>query len=254
LLFEMVPLGHAGVGLEYLGPNPLRPQPVSGQVNTLGAGAIVGNTGNEIASITFTLLADASFTRQFTYSISNNNFTLTPSTRENFAIFFSFNPSTIPVQDYTASIRVVASPASKSGTSGSASFDLAVVISAGVLSNSYIGAQITLTTSTGVLSMSSSSATTPVLELSTTSSPQTSSLSTNSSSIDPNLLLGAAIGAVAILLGFAVSNRKKRRGTESGLSDKPAKPKRTTRDCDVCGTPIRLSDKFCDSCGSKQDG
>ena len=256
VLLNLVPLAHAGVGLEYLGPNPLRPQPVSGEPNTLGAGAIIGNTGNENATVTFTLVADPDFNNQFTYSVSDNNFSLSPSTRMNFAIFFAFNPNSISVKDYSAAIKITASPTSKSGTSGSASFDLAVAISADVLSIGYTGVQITLTTSTGVRTVTTM--TTPNTEsLSTTSTPETNSLYTNSLPVDPNLLVGAAIGVVAILTVLVVSRRRRpKRGDVGKVSiSEPLKATTkpsSTKNCVSCGADIRLNDKFCDYCGANQ--
>jgi hypothetical protein len=129
LVLCLPPLVHAGVGLEYLGPNPLRPQPVSGQTNTLQAAAIVGNTGDEAAIVTFTLIANQDFTNHFTYSFSDNNFSLNPGARKDFTLTLTFDPNTTPSQDYTAAISVVGSPASKSGSSGSAAFNLPVAVS-----------------------------------------------------------------------------------------------------------------------------
>jgi hypothetical protein len=133
LVLSLPPQIHAGVGLEYLGPNPLRPQPLNGQANTLQATAIVGNTGDEIATVTFTLLADQDFMNYFTYSFSDNNFSLSPGTRKDFTLTLTFDPNTTPAQDYTAAISIVASPASKTGTSGSAAFNLPVAVSASVV-------------------------------------------------------------------------------------------------------------------------
>lgn len=124
-----MPLVRAGVGLEYLGPNPLRPQPVPGQSNTLQASAIVGNSGDAPAIVTFTLHANAAFSSHFTYSFSDNNFTLSPSARKSFTLTLTYNPNTTPAQDYTADITIVASPVTPSGTSGSAAFDLGVAVS-----------------------------------------------------------------------------------------------------------------------------
>ena len=132
VLLCLPPLVHAGVGLEYLGPNPLRPQPVSGQNNTLQATAIVGNTGDEAAIITFTLLANQDFANHFTYSFSDNNFSLSPGARKTFNLTLTFNPNALS-KDYAATISIVASPASKGGTSGSAAFNLPVAVSAGVV-------------------------------------------------------------------------------------------------------------------------
>lgn len=254
LVLNLAPLAYAGVGLEYLGPNPLRPQPISGEPNTLGAGAIVGNTGNANATITFTLLADQEFNSQFTYSISDNNFSLSPNTRTNFAVTFTFNPDTILVKDYGAAIKIVASPNTTGGTSGSASFDLAVAISANVLSSSYNGTEVTLTTATGILTM-----TTPSTASVTTPPPQTqtnplstNSLSTGSLSLDPNLLVGIAIGALVIVIAFFVSNRKSKGITKSQAGE-PVKA-RTGNSCIRCGTTLRMDDSFCDACGAKQDG
>jgi uncharacterized membrane protein len=120
------------VGLEYLGPNPLRPQPVSGESNTLQASAIVGNTGDETAIITLTLVANQDFTGHFHCSFSDNNFSLSPGARKTFTLTLTFDSNT-PSQDYTATISIVASPASKSGTSGSAAFNLRVAVSATVV-------------------------------------------------------------------------------------------------------------------------
>lgn len=133
LVLTLTPLVHAGVGLEYLGPNPLRPQPVTGQANTLEAAAIVGNTGDEAAIITFTLVANQDFTNHFTYSFSDNNFSLSPGARKDFTLTLTFNPNTAPSQGYTAAINIVASPVSKTGTSGSAAFNLPVAVSATVV-------------------------------------------------------------------------------------------------------------------------
>jgi hypothetical protein len=133
LVLSLPPPIHAGVGLEYLGPNPLRPQPVNGQPNTLQATAIVGNTGNETAILTFTLLADQDFNNHFTYSFSDNNFTLSPGVRKDFTLTLTFDPNNIPAQDYSAAISIVASPALRSGASGSAGFSLAVAVSASVV-------------------------------------------------------------------------------------------------------------------------
>ena len=249
LVVNFTPPAYAGVGLEYLGPNPLRPQPISGEPNILGAGAIVGNTGNENATITFTLLADQDFNSQFTYSISDNNTILSPGTRENFALTFTFNPNTIPAEDYNAAIKIVASPTSASGTSGSASFDLAVAISADVLSSNYNGLDVTLTTATTIETMTSpSTASSPTPTLQTTAL-STNALSTNSMSVDPNLLIGVGIGAVAILLAFVISNRR-RKDVSKGSSGKPKMS--TTKDCARCGAAIQSNDTFCDSCGAKQ--
>ena len=252
---NLTPLAHAGVGLEYLGPNPLRPQPVNGQPNTLGAGAIIGNTGNEIATITFTLVADQNFGNQFGYHASDNNFSLNPNTRMNFAILFTFNPNTIAVKDYKAAIKITASPTSKSGTSGSASFDLAVVISADVLSSSYTGGDITLTTSTSVQTMTPSPPT--LATSSTTSTPQTNSLSTGSLSVDPNLLIGLAIGAVIVIVVLFARKRGSATTPTKPSSSEPAKAitsNASTNTCVRCGTMIRSNDMFCDSCGAKQGG
>jgi hypothetical protein len=130
LALALTPLVHAGVGLEYLGPNPLRPQLVSGQTNTLQASAIVGNTGDEAATVTFTMIANQEFSNHFTYSFSDNNFTLNPGTRKDLTLTLTFDPNTTPSKDYTATVNIVASPASKSGTSGSAAFNLPVAVSA----------------------------------------------------------------------------------------------------------------------------
>jgi hypothetical protein len=132
LVLSLTPLVHAGVGLEYLGPNPLRPQPVSGQRNTLQASAIVGNTGDETALVTFTLVANQDFTDHFTYSFSDNNFSLSPGARKGFTLTLTYD-NTTPAQDYNASISIVASPASKTGSSGSAAFNLPVAVSAAVV-------------------------------------------------------------------------------------------------------------------------
>ena len=132
LVLSLTPLVHAGVGLEYLGPNPLKPQPVSGQPNTLQATAIVGNTGDETAMVTFTLLANQDFMNHFTYSFSDNNFSLSPGARKDFTLTLTYDNST-PAQDYTAFISIVASPTSKTGTSGSAAFNLPVAVSASVV-------------------------------------------------------------------------------------------------------------------------
>jgi hypothetical protein len=129
LVLSLPPLIHAGIGLEYLGPNPLRPQPVSGQPNTLQASAIVGNSGNETAIVTFTLTANQDFMSHFTYSFSDNNFSLSPGARKDFTLTLTFDPNTTSAQDYTAAISIVASPASKTGTSGSAAFNLPVSVS-----------------------------------------------------------------------------------------------------------------------------
>lgn len=126
-------LVHAGVGLEYLGPNPLRPQPVNGQANTLQAAAIVGNTGDEAAIVTLMLVANQDFTNHFTYSFSDNNFSLSPGARKDFTLTLTFDPNTTLSQDYTAAISIVASSASKIGTSGSAAFNLPVAVSATVV-------------------------------------------------------------------------------------------------------------------------
>ena len=253
LLLILSPQVHAGVGLEYLGPNPLRPQPVSGQPDTLGAGAIVGNTGDENATVTFTLLADQDFDNQFTYRVSDNNFSLSPSTRLNFAILFTYDPNTISIKDYSAAIKIIASPTSKSGTSGSASFNLPVAISANVLSSSYTGDEVTLTTSTGVQTMTST--TSPTTASSTASIPQINSLSSSSFSIDPNLLIGVAIGVIAILVVIFIFTRK-RAIPATAPSGKSAKPTATrnasTKECVGCGASIKPNDRFCDSCGAKQ--
>jgi len=257
LVLNLAPLAHAGVGLEYLGPNPLRPEPINGRPNTLGAGAIVGNTGNANATITFTLLADQKFNSQFTYSITGNNSVLGPSTRENFALIFTFNPNTISVQDYNAAIKIVASPTTTSGTSGSASFDLAVAIPADVLSSNYNGVQVTLTTATGILTMttpSAESAMTPQAQtnvLSTNSASTNSVYSTNSTSIDPNLLGGIAIGAIVVLTGFFLFRRKSK-GLAKSQVGAPVKAT-VERSCIRCGTALRADDRFCDACGSRQD-
>lgn len=257
LVLNLAPLAHAGVGLEYLGPNPLRPQPLNGEPNTLGAGAIVGNTGNQNATITFTLLADQEFNSQFAYSTSNNNFSMGPGTRRNFAITFTFNPNTVLDKNYTAAIKIVASPTTTTGTSGSASFDLAVAISADVLSSSYNGVEVTLTTANDVYSMttlSTASATTlpPQTTALATNSLSTNSLSMNSLSLDPNLLVGIAIGAVVIVIAFFVFNRKSK-GVTKRQDGEPVKV-RTGNSCIRCGTTLRMDDRFCDTCGTKQDG
>lgn len=132
LFLCLVPLVHAGVGLEYLGPNPLRPQPLFGQPNTLQASAIVGNTGDEAAIVTFTLVANQDFTNHFTYSFSDNNFSLSPGARKDFTLTLTFD-STTPAENYTATIGIVASPASASGTSGSAAFNLPVAVSSTIV-------------------------------------------------------------------------------------------------------------------------
>jgi hypothetical protein len=139
---SLTPFVHAGVGLEYLGPNPLRPQPLGGQVNTLQASAIVGNTGDEAATVTFILLANQDFMNHFTYSFSDNNFSLGPGARKDFTLTLTFDPNSTPSQDYTAAISIVASPASKTGTSGSAAFNLPVSVSAAVVPEFPDGAQL----------------------------------------------------------------------------------------------------------------
>ena len=133
LVLNLAPLVHAGVGLEYLGPNPLRPQPITGQPNTLQANAIIGNTGDEPAIVTFTLHANQDFMNHFMYSFSDNNFSLSPGSRKDFALTLTFDPNTTPALDYTAGVSIVASPVTKSGTSGSAAFDLAVTVSGSVV-------------------------------------------------------------------------------------------------------------------------
>jgi hypothetical protein len=143
-LLSLPTLIHAGVGLEYLGPNPLRPQPLSGQSNTLQASAIVGNTGNETAVVTFTLLANQDFMNHFTYSFSDNNFSLSPGARKDFTLTLTFDPNTIPAQNYNATISIVASPASKTGTSGSAAFNLPVSVSGSVVPEFPNGVMLTL--------------------------------------------------------------------------------------------------------------
>ena len=261
LILDLTPLAHAGVGLEYLGPNPLRPQPISGEPNSLGAGAIVGNTGSDPATITFTLLADQEFNSQFTYSISDNNFSLSPNTRTNFALVFTFDPSTIAVKNYSAVIKIVASPTTTSGTSGSASFDLPVAISANVLSSSYSGYEVTLDTASGVYTVTTpSTATTASMTTQppqtqtnavSTNSPSTNSLAASSFFLDPNLLVGIAVGAIAILVGFFAFNRKK--GATKSPAVEPVKAT-TERTCIRCGTALRMEDRFCDGCGARQDG
>jgi hypothetical protein len=52
--------------------------------------------------------------------------------------------SITPMQDYTAAISIVASPASKSGTSGSAGFNLPVAVSATVVPEFPNGAALML--------------------------------------------------------------------------------------------------------------
>jgi len=257
LVLNLAPLAHAGVGLEYLGPNPLRPQPISGEPNTLGAGAIVGNTGNENATVMFILLADQDFNNQFTYSISDNNTILSPGTRENFALTFTFNPNTIPAEDYNAAIKIVASPTSASGTSGSASFDLAIAISADVLSSNYNGLDVTLTTATGIItkttpSTASVTAPPPQTQTNAISTNSPNSLSTSSISLDPNLLVGIAIGAVVILIGFFLSHHKSKGVTKSQTGETVKAT--TERSCIRCGAALRMDDRFCDGCGAKQDG
>jgi hypothetical protein len=143
LLILSLPIVHAGVGLEYLGPNPLSPQPVFGQANTLQAGAIVGNSGNETAIISFTLQADQEFMNHFTYSFSENNFSLSPGARSDFTLTLTFDSNT-PAQGYSATINIVASPASPSGTTGSAGFNLPVLVSATVVPEFPNGAALTL--------------------------------------------------------------------------------------------------------------
>jgi hypothetical protein len=144
ILLSLTPVVHAGVGLEYLGPNPLRPQPVSGQSTTLQASAIVGNTGNETAIVTFTLIANQDFMSHFTYSFSDNNFSLSPGARKDFNLTLTFDPNTTPAQDYTAAISIVASPTSKTGTSGSAAFNLPVAVSGSVVPEFPNGAMLPL--------------------------------------------------------------------------------------------------------------
>jgi hypothetical protein len=130
LLALQLPLIHAGVGLEYLGPYPLRPQPVSGHSNMLQANAIVGNTGNETAVVTLTLIADQQFFSHFSASFSDNNFSLNPSARKDFTLTLTYDPNTTPSQNFDAVLKIVASPTSTSEmTGGSASVSVPVVIS-----------------------------------------------------------------------------------------------------------------------------
>jgi len=173
LFFMLVTPVHATVGLEYLGPYPLRPQPVNGDPHILSASATVGNSGTDPAVFTLSLAASQQFNSTFSWYFSDNNFTLNSGQRKDFTITL-MSQSYSQTQDYGATIAILARATGGSGgASGVASFNLPVIISQ---------AFITITTITSTESssvMSSELSTTSELTASSTTVGVTISSTTN---------------------------------------------------------------------------
>jgi len=164
LFFMLVTPVHATVGLEYLGPYPLRPQSVSGDPNTLSASATVGNSGTDPAVFTLTLVSSQEFNSTFSWYFSDNNFPLNPGERKDFTITLT-SQSYSQSQDYGATIAILARASGGSGgTSGVASFSLPVVISQ---------ASSTITTATSESSSVTSSELSTTSELTSSSNTET---------------------------------------------------------------------------------
>jgi hypothetical protein len=124
------PLAHASVNIEYLGPYPLDPKPVSGQAQTLSDSFTVGNAGSEQTIINMTVSSDdPDFNTHFTVTLSDNLFTLGPGVRQGVMATFVFDSST-PVHDYSAHIGIVASALNypPGSSPGHATFDLPIAI------------------------------------------------------------------------------------------------------------------------------
>ena len=130
----MVGPARADVGLEYLGPYPLQPQPIDGQPQTLQASGTIGNSGSVDAVYALSLVASQEFQTYFAHAFSENNFMLNPGQRKDFTVTFTCSPDT-PIQDYSATISILATVP---GGSGQASFNLPVSISASVVTPEFI--------------------------------------------------------------------------------------------------------------------
>lgn len=123
LLIAIATPVHATVGLEYLGPYPLKLTTVPNQAGSYSGSATVGNSGSENAIVTLEMSSKNPDFSHFTVKFSDNNFTLTPSQRKQFTVNVTSNPSTTPQHNYNASIAILAK--AKSGP-GIASFNLPV--------------------------------------------------------------------------------------------------------------------------------
>ena len=121
--------GEDRVGVGYSGPYPLKPKPIGN--NTLQGEGTVLNSGNIEGLYTVTVVVDSTFSQYFTYAISDNNFTMQPGEAKKITFTFWFKPET-PVQDFSASITIVASPTyvPPGSSPGRASFSLPVAIEA----------------------------------------------------------------------------------------------------------------------------
>lgn len=172
LFFMLVTPVHATVGLEYLGPYPLRPQPVNGDPHTLSGSATVGNSGTDPAVFTLALVSSEQFNSTFSWYFSDNNFALNPGQRKDFTITLT-SQSYSQTQDYGATIAILAKATGGSGgASGVASFNVPVVISQAT-------STITTTTSESSSVTSSELSTTSELTTSSTTAEVTTSSTTN---------------------------------------------------------------------------
>jgi hypothetical protein len=166
-------------GLEYLGPGVLIPQPFPGVPATLQANAIVGNSGNSSSICSFTLVASQDFRSHFatTFWVNGsqlNHFTMDANRRQAFYVNFTFDPSTTPAINYTATISISASPANGTGgVGGIASLSEPVSILAIYLTQ----AGSTSTTETQVSTQTSASTTQSLTQSGTSSISQAGSFS-----------------------------------------------------------------------------
>lgn len=163
--------------IAYLGPL-LTPEPYGLNNLRTNPGAFVRDTGNDTVVCTFALAADPTFTSHFRYSFWVNgtqvqSFTLNVSRTQPFFINFTFDPTTTPALNYTATLVISGHPLPGPGgtSSGVASLNVPVTILAAFL----IQAGSTITTQTS--SSTTSTATTLASTTTSTSIPQTGSFS-----------------------------------------------------------------------------